>query len=498
MPEIWIHKQMRRCMIFDNGQRNFYTDKDNTFLKQGTTWQDNQAAGNNTSGLRVYGNFSASVGQYLNNVTKDFSAYISAIGPGYVDCKVRFKTIGKNWGNSTTIAANRLVDSNATFITNNIQPGMIVTLRDLSDYAVIQSVDSETQLTISKDIITADGTKYSIAPGFVPGDIVQRGTVKFDGSEGQCMVEIPKFYVKKGYNPPAHSWTVSNKFKPGFDVHPAFIKPNGNEADYIYVSAFEGATAEDLKFNAPVLTSKNLGTAKLCSLPDRSPIVGGQRSEFRQVAANRGAGWHQWNFAANWAVQLLFMIEHETFNSQSIYEGVTNWSSGDGDAITPDIRNLSIVQTGASLEAGNASIFSSTSGDASSVFSYRGIENFYGNIWKFEDGINILDNHPYVAYLPANFADDTQTNYIDLGVTMPASSGYQKQIHDTVGLITSAVGAGANTYLTDYYFQSSGWRVALLGGYSSGGTLAGLAARHAAYSSSGRYSFIGSRACAKF
>ena len=236
----------------------------------------------------------------------------------------------------------------------------------------------------------------------------------------------------------------------------------------------------------------------MCSLPDRTPLVEGQRGEFRQVAANRGAGWHQWNFAANWAVQLLFLIEHETFNSQSIYEGITNWSSGDRDAITPNTRNRSVVQTGASLEAGNASTFSSTSGDASSVFSYRGIENFYGNIWKFEDGINIHDNHPYVAYLPQNFADDTQSNYLDLGVTMPASNGYQEQIHDTVGLITSEVGASDSTYLTDYYWQNPDWRVALSGGYSRNGSRAGFAARRANYSSSARNSLIGSRACAKF
>lgn len=488
---------MKRCMIADNGQRNFYTDPANTMLKQGTTWQDNQAAGASTEGLRVYGSFSAAVGQYLSNVTKGFAAYITAIGAGYVDCKPRFKEIGTNWGAATATTTSKLVDSAATFVTDGIQPGMIASLRDLSDYAVITSVDSETQLTLSKDLFTS-GALYALTPGFESGDTVQRGTVRFDGTDGQCVVEIPKFYIKKEYNPPAHSWSVSAYPQAGYSVHPAFVKAGGAEADYIYISAFEGATAADLNYDAPILTAKNLSTAQMCSLPDRTPIVDGQRGEFRQVAANRGAGWHQWNFAANWAVQLLFMIEHETFYSQGIYEGITNWSSGDRDAITPNSRNLSVVQTGASLEAGNASTFSSISGDASSVFSYRGIENSYGNIWKFEDGINIQDNHPYVAYLPANFADDTQANYLDLGVTMPASNGYQEQIHDVVGLITSAVGAGSTTYLTDYYYQNSGWRVALSGGYSNRGSLAGVAARVADGSSSVRSSAVGSRACAKF
>lgn len=497
MPEIWIHKQMRRCMVDDSGQRNFYNDADNTLLKQGTTWQDNQTAGASTSGLRVYGSFSAAVGQYLNNASKGFSCYITAIGSGYVDCKPRFKEIGTNWGVATSTTANKLVDSGATFQTNEIQAGMIACLRDLSDYAVITSVDSETELSLSKDLFSS-GSLYALHPAFESGDTVQRGTVRFDGTEGQCKVEIPKFYVKKGFNPPAHSWSVGAYSEAGFSVHPAFIKPNGEEADYIYIGAFEGATEADLNYDAPVLTDKNLGTAKMCSLPDRTPLVGGQRGEFRQVAANRGAGWHQWNFAANWAVQLLFLIEHETFNSQSIFEGITNWSSSDRNAITTNTQNHSVVQTGASLENGNNSASNSTSGDASSLFSYRGIENFYGNIWKFEDGINILDRKPYVSYLPADFADDTEMDYIDLGVTMPASNGYQKQIHDTVGLITQAVGASGSTYLTDHYWQNSGWRVALSGGSSVRGSLAGLAARYANNSSSKRLTNLGSRACAKF
>ena len=89
MPEIWIHKQMRRCMISDAGTRNYYLDEANSLLKQGTSFEDNQTAGASTSGLRVYGSFNAAVGQYLNNVTKGFSAYITAVGAGYVDCKPR-------------------------------------------------------------------------------------------------------------------------------------------------------------------------------------------------------------------------------------------------------------------------------------------------------------------------------------------------------------------------------------------------------------------------
>ena len=129
--------------------------------------------------------------------------------------------------------------------------------------------------------------------------------------------------------------------------------------------------------------------------------------------------------------------------------------------------------------------------------TYRGIENFFGNVWKFVDGININDNVPYVSNTDTDFADDTATDYTDLGITLPNTDGYQKTLEQqSRGFLPASVGGtgvGSSTYITDYYYQSTDWRVALLGGSASYGAYAGVACWSLSYSSSIDVMNIGAR-----
>jgi hypothetical protein len=120
--------------------------------------------------------------------------------------------------------------------------------------------------------------------------------------------------------------------------------------------------------------------------------------------------------------------------------------------------------------------------------TYRGIENWYGHIWKFVDGININDNVPYVCQDPADFADDTDMGYTSLGITLAASNGYINTLEQVGGVfLPASIGADQYTKLCDYYYQAGGWRVCLLGGSAGGGLGAGafgLGAFNASASSS--------------
>ena len=104
--------------------------------------------------------------------------------------------MGTNYGDATSTTASKLVDSSATFQTDGIQPGQVAVLRDLSDYAVITAVDSETQLSLSKDIF-ASGDKYGITPGFESGDTVQRGTAALMAPTGSVWWKYPNFTCAK-------------------------------------------------------------------------------------------------------------------------------------------------------------------------------------------------------------------------------------------------------------------------------------------------------------
>ncbi|GAG05541.1 unnamed protein product, partial [marine sediment metagenome] len=62
-----------------------------------------------------------------------------------------------------------------------------------------------------------------------------------DGTDGQVMVEIPKFAYKYSYVAATnvHSWSISSVLFPGYEWHPAFYK-DGAWVDHRYIGAYEG------------------------------------------------------------------------------------------------------------------------------------------------------------------------------------------------------------------------------------------------------------------
>ncbi len=211
---------------------------------------------------------------------------------------------------------------------------------------------------------------------------------------------------------------------------------------------------------------------KLASVSGKAPINYGTRANFRAVAANRGVGWRQQDFYLASAIQLLYLIEYASFYSQSVIgNGLTDWS-----AAWPGYNDYNpINNTGLSNANGNATYnLSNGNGVVGSYMTYRGIENWYGHLWKWVDGININNNRPYVSNTRADFADDTSTNYTDIGVNLINAEGYQSTlVNIDTGFLPASVGASSSTKITDYYYQNTGWQVGLLGGCTDSGVLAG-------------------------
>ena len=61
-----------------------------------------------------------------------------------------------------------------------------------------------------------------------------------DGTDGQVMVEIPKFWYRYGYSGTTHTWEVSPVPLTGFKVHEMFMSDD-TEKDYVYVGAYEAS-----------------------------------------------------------------------------------------------------------------------------------------------------------------------------------------------------------------------------------------------------------------
>ena len=76
-----------------------------------------------------------------------------------------------------------------------------------------------------------------------------------DGSNGEVMVEIPKFYSYRKRIGNIETWAISGEPKAEFNVEPAFVV-NGEEKDYIYVSCYEASELHNNAFSSTGTTPK--------------------------------------------------------------------------------------------------------------------------------------------------------------------------------------------------------------------------------------------------
>jgi hypothetical protein len=268
----------------------------------------------------------------------------------------------------------------------------------------------------------------------------------------------------------------------------------------------ESVTNEDYAASATIKTQKNWTATtgdKLSSVSGKAPINDGTRANFRAAAKNRGTGWRQQDYDLVAAIHLLYVTEYASWNSQSVIgPGLTNF---DGAAWLNRNDYNPIESVGLSNGLGNASGSVDNGSDSiGSYMSYRGIENFFGHIWKWVDGFNINGGIPYVCNNDTQFVDDTDTNYTRLedidgsGITLPqGTNSYQVTLEQiNRGFLPASVVGGSNsTYITDYYYQFTGWRVARLGGRALSGGLAGFFDWTLNTSSSYLHRHFGGRVC---
>ena len=331
-----------------------------------------------------------------------------------------------------------------------------------------------------------------------------------DGSNGQVMVEMHKAFYKTTYDGTVYTWQLSEKQEEGFKLYPAFL--DGDKVcDKIYFSTYEGCIQKaDNSYemnDANVFTNTASITSgmRLSSIAGAKPCSGVGSQELtivnaRTIAKNRGAGWYLQDFLASSLIQMAMLINQGTFNSQGVLSnGVVNIN----DTTAGNTLNNSVI-TGLTTALGNSTgqvnytyTYPNLTTVVTNPFRFFGIENFYGNIWTFVDGININNNVPYICYNPTNYASDVFSgNYVNTGVTLSNIDGWASDIVYSDSLdfsfLIKSVSASA-TILYDYYFQASGARVALLGGAWHSGSSAGARVWHLGTYSASRIRNIGCR-----
>ena len=322
--------------------------------------------------------------------------------------------------------------------------------------------------------ITGDPSTYSVYTGMTRCNVADNGTINAyygdagyteDGSNGQVMVKVPKFYYKftpitlDGVNIREGQWEISDVPADGFSLHPAFLAADGvTELDYFMYGAFD-AVGQDS--NGTYSTSYNTTTYKLGSVGGNTYTPSGSftRATARTMATNRGTGWYSAGVKQTMAVLMLMAVEYG-FNSQK----TIGWGV---------VSDSTIHKTGQTT--GNTT--SGTRDNKTTCVNYRGIENLWGNICNWIDGINCNARTPYVCDT-FTFTDDTSTGYTQISFNLPSSNyitafGYDSN-NDWI-LLPSESSSTANVDgpigdLTDSY---SGWVVAMLGGTRDGDSAAG-------------------------
>lgn len=407
---------------------------------------------------------------------------INKVGVGYI------KT-----GTTTGVSTDKLVDSSGDFITNGVVAGMTVRNVSTGNIAVIYSVTA-TELTLSRNYFTS-GVSYQI------------GSANYGGADGQVMVQIPKFYMRQEYFNNKIRWAISLQKLAGFQLHPAFFK-DGVEVNYRYYSAFEGsmfdASAGAMTAKALIHTNLYATGDKFCSVAGQWPKTAETWQEYDSGSEARGTGWRNIDFALNSAVQLLYLIEYASFQSQTmIGAGRTNLSGGSF------IADSYIGQTGYSIKDGNntASVqVGGTGGYLTDYMSYRGIENLYGNVWKdlsfiAWDGRWTGTTAPQPVYWTNDVSKKKYDSSMDMQLLTNASyiganEGYQSAFENQFAFIPSKV--GSSSVVGDYYFQynrleTNIWRLVLFGGAVDNGGAAGGFALRPLFVWSHAASYIGAR-----
>lgn len=330
-----------------------------------------------------------------------------------------------------------------------------------------------------------------------------------DGSNGQVMVYQPKFYYLVcpvvydpidtgiGYHLRKANYYVSEKARAGFRLHPAFYDANGNELDYILIGAYEGSIY-DTSASAYLLLDEQVmtvGEDKFCSIAGVKPASGLTqnltRPNIETMAQNRGANWHLENSKIASMEQLLCMIEMGTMNFQTaIGQGVVSISDNSSyncASLTGSTASLG-NGTGRATETINekGGVQTTETADGKTSVSYRGVENDWGNIWKFIIDPNIWGNGAMGGGEPFycddfNFAENKKTdNYKGAGFTVTNAGGYISAMGystacDWLFMASECLG-NSSVPVGDYHWVTqnlNGYRIALLGGRWDGGSAAG-------------------------
>ena len=275
------------------------------------------------------------------------------------------------------------------------------------------------------------GTPSSPFDGIMPWAGIHK--VEYEGAG--TVVEIPKFWYKWTKTGATMTLQIANEPTTGFYVSPAHMDrgDGAGERDYVYIGRYHCST-----YTTSPRTYRSVSGV--------TPIYS-TRAYARTYIHNSGLSIWQMDFAAWWTINMLYLVEFANWDAQA----QIGYGCGNG---------TSTEYTGSSDAMPYHTGTMQTSRDIYGVgCQYRYIEDWWGNVYDWIDGIYFNGTDVYCIKNPADFSDNTGGTKI--GTRQQAGTtkaGYIKEwsISSTTGfeygVYPSDIDFGSGTfYVCDYY-----------------------------------------------
>ena len=351
------------------------------------------------------------------------------------------------------------------------------------------------------------------------------------GASGQVMTAIPNYYFKCTSDSGVIRFYILNKAPQKGVKYAGWNQFFDNNIEYVYDSSYEAAldrTSGKLasvvnattQFRGGDNTAGYDGTYR--SLLGR-PVSALNRTQFRAAARLRNTNnvcWNEYVYTTHVMMAWLAYTEYNTLNIQKPFNPVLDSNGFKQGGLDMGVSGMNdwggynsyqpFIPCGISDSLGNGSgvvVYNVLGSDGSLVYAspvprYRGIENPFGHLHKWADGLNITEDGTtrlaFATNNPTIFNDDNVNGFSNRGV-MSHSEGWTKSmiLGTYADLLPSAVGGSSSTYFSDYYWTNiaTGLWGALLGGAASNGASDGLGCVSSDFRFSGTTANVGSRLC---
>lgn len=286
------------------------------------------------------------------------------------------------------------------------------------------------------------------------------------GNDGDVMVQVGKLYYKVVKNTTTGKIKLSIAEQPLDSNYKCFNDVAGVEQDFRYRGCYEASVVNN----------------QLRSVSGVAPVVSQTRAQFRTQARARGNNYAQNDYSLLLLWECMYIMLYGTRDSQTaIGRGYVDGNSARINTGTMNSKPW---------------CWGETTGKQGMVF--LGVENFYGNIWEWVDGLTIVNYTYKITRDPAKY-DDTGTSYEVSVSGAPSTSGQyvkaMKGTADALFLPENVSGGSETTYFCDMYWISSGTKVADFGGSWDNAGRAGAFCWNLSDAASTSYGNLGSRLC---